>query len=265
MLEQKFKQALVEYLTNQDDQSAKDGLLAAAFQVCHEVLSDSSLENEPEAGVNIEQLKVTRLGATGADEQLVIMADFLDGCSLETIKPTIDQLTKFDQLIQDIEFENNIKNAFVAHLLSTTYHMHLNRDENVRLDKIREQLTNLRIAVENLPKRGTSKSILEATGKLAAIMQPYFQLKATEKKAHYPKMAADVRRIILTAKQEVRNELIWRTVLYNLLAAIVGLGVFYGIYIVSTARQRHSLFIQPQLARDVEKLNDLDDKLSIDV
>lgn len=79
---------------------------------------------------------------------------------------------------------------------------------------------------------------------LKTIIDEHFSRPVEEQKEDYPKLVNTIKNVLTDIRNVVEKKSLLNTIAYNFIAAIVGLGVFYGLYLYNTQQNRSSFFLE---------------------
>lgn len=123
---------------------------------------------------------------------------------------------------------------------------------------INSQLVLMNHAISKIADPETREKVKTAHTLLKDVVAVHFDQDETRQKQSYRKFSTNIHDIFAQSKAVIEKDIFLRKIRDNLLAAVVGLGVFYGIYLLATARQRHSFFLE---SKDIRALKSAEETI----
>ena len=239
-----LKQALQFYFSNPDNKDYRNWLVSVSYAVLRDIQIQTSI---------------------GSDDYMDGVDTFLSTCSLDTIQMSEDKSKKLDEFIRGLSRidDSNVRQASNVLLLAQDRHINHNfisssedaicsrlvtvskAKIHIAEAKIQLELHALRQAVIQMSHNASLKTMDEACGLLEQIVAAHFSLSNDEQRKNHPLLVETVNEIYSESKQIIDSDVLLKQITYNLLAAVVGLGVFYGLYLMLTATKRNTFFLQP--------------------
>ncbi|ETO92701.1 hypothetical protein [Legionella oakridgensis] len=244
-----FRQALQSYLRDMNQKENQRQLVLASYRIYEEFVINQKL--------------------TQADDFWPKIQELLQGCSLESIKVSDDTLRNMAVFIRQLTWSEDDRVCQSFHALNMAYTQWLSKQVvSQEEETIRFTLDELEQSARELLTRGERElgSTIEGVyQQLKEKTEQHFALPEKEQKHHYHAFASEIKQICAENKQSIDQDIRIRTVVHNLLAAVLGLGIFYGIYLLATASNRNTFFLQPKEVKPLEntarKLDALHEKL----
>ena len=201
------------------------------------------------------------------DKYMDILRNCLEECSLSSLKLSQEKSQTMAKFIRELPSSDDGRVRASFHLLNMAHCFYMRgRFISSHEDAIRSQLFSLQHAVTKLGDTYSAKTMKEASEQLNMVVDYHFSLSTEAQKENYPILLATVKDIFSQSKHVVERDIVLKTIVHNILAAITGLGVFYAVYLVATARHRNSFFLQPDnclvIHNATEGINALQDRIA---
>lgn len=261
-----FKQALQLYFSDPDNKDYLSRLVLASYYLYKFAFDECKKNMGGTAVLFTENGRFTDEGVV-LDPGTVIPTDridlnipesadvlnkinaILEQCSLNSIKITQATSQKMQRLIKSLpeSEDSRVRQAFDPINMAHVYFFSKNFI-SAQENKVRSQLFALRQFIDKagtINTTNTTKAVAIACDQLAGIVDQHFSLSLSDQKANYPVLVKQVNDIFSESKKMIVKDSWLKKIVINFVAAVAGLGVFYGLYLIATATKRNTFFLQP--------------------
>lgn len=236
-LTEEFNQALQFYFSEPSSAARKSRLVSVAYEV-----------------FNQSSIKKNKLEA---DRYMPEIEGFLLGCSLPSIKVSQETSKEMDKFIRSCTFSDDIRLRQSTHVLRMAHQFYFNSSFiSSHEQAIRFQLWSFHQEITKLHDASSHKVMTNVHGLLQELVNDHFSLSEEEQKKDYVNFAIISKDILFNSQGIINRYMMLKTVAYNFLAAVAGLGLFYGLYLCVTRHQRNSFFLQPKDKLIADKATD---------
>ncbi len=226
-LHNNLKKALTQYVTNPDSTEYKGALLSAAFHVFQKVVS---ITNSTEADVNIP-----------------FIANFLVKCNLDSLQMSKEIANRLDNLARTCGQSDDRRVRETTDVLTILALFYNNQKSSLAHEMaLRSLIYSFLDSMRSLSSELVFTKLEKDTNTLDQELIEHFDLTEAEQKKNYPHLAKKTKDFIQSSGKMIDKESLPKTIAYNIVAAIAGLGIFYGLYLYLTRTERNTLFLQPK-------------------
>lgn len=246
-LTNEYKLALQAFLSNPDTKTSRGDLATASYKVFQHLVVDAGID-EP-------------------DVYMPVLADFLKSCSLEILKVSELTAKKLSDFVRDLAHSDDDRVILAFHLLNMNHQYYFNEnfvfppEEAMRLQVFAFQMAAAKIE----QREEIAQTTMDAARLLMQFVDQHFSLLPEKQKLNYPNFVRSVSGVCMEIKDALQQEINLKTITYNMLGAVIGLGIFYGIYLMATATKRHSFFLQTDQCRALQKAIDVITKVQKEI
>lgn len=288
-LAEKLNQSLRCYFSDPSNEAYRAQLVWAAYYVHHDVLNKIKLKPRTSSVIFVEGCEfatdgtiakdghpiraevMAKLDIPQADEYLGDIEALLGTGLLESIKISEKKSIELERLIRSLRKSSDIRVNQAFDVLNLAFYRYFKSGFiSSHHDAIATQLFSLQQVLNVLDKNSPSTITIQIVSEgLKSVVDYHFSLSDEERKQNYPKLTATVNDVFAEAKNIIENDIRLKTIWYNLQAALVGLGVFYGLYLIATLQNRDTFFLQPEgclmLSEATERIAVLKDSVEIEL
>lgn len=232
-LARNFNEALQYYFNEPTNKKYQRDLVWAAFHI-YEYADNKYKKEHP----GFE-------GFVAADDYMPEVADIVHQAQLNTIYISEDKAQEIQRVIAGLSRSKDARNNKAFHVVNLAYEHYLKKNLiSAQEDRVRSQLFKLREQISQLKDNEAFEKMNNTGYLLETIVNEHFSFPQDEQKERYSSFVDTMKDILNDSKQAVESTLYLKTMAYNLIAAVLGLGIFYGIYLYKTRENRSTFFLE---------------------
>ena len=217
-----FRRSLLDFLEQTDNESYRVALIGVSFNIFEYAINETDLQ----------------------PDNYMPVVDRIVKLSVQDIKISLKVGQLVDKFIRELSSseEATIYQAF--HVLNLAYHFYLKRtfEYNVKSSLFSLGKNIQTLVLDNHPCANQLKHAYQSMKKL---IDDHFVLPPKEQANQYATLKRNINEVCHENREAIESSGLVKKIVYNLGCALIGLGIFYGIYLAATAKSRGSFFIQP--------------------